>query len=761
MASVYKLIVVAVASVLSARVAGAVDGGVAESLRGLERALGTSIRSVVSPHTGAVTFLSTPKSTIAAPLPGHSPAERARAFLRSNGRALKLPGADETVVAASTPADETGIEHVRLRQTARGLPVRFGEMTVHLSDARIIALHAKTITDADQVDTTPTVSAASATAAAAAVVREQYRHNAPTLSAPELELFNRGLIEGAAGATRLAWLVTARAPMLNAQVWIDAHDGGVLFHLNHIPDAQYRIVYDRNYNLSIPMPGQLVGYEEVPPSSPVDAVDVFNFSADTHSYYLAEHGRDSFDGAGAPMVSTVRFCDSFCPCPCSNAYWNGSQTLFGLPPFTMDDVVAHEWTHGVTQYSAGLIYYQASGALNESFSDIFGETVDLTNSGGYDPVEARWLVSESAILPSGIRNMTSPETIWGDPPRMGSHLFYCGPGDSGGVHSNSGVANHAYALMVDGGTYNGFTVTGIGLSKAAKIQYRSLTQYLTPTSGFSDNYDALLQSCSDLIGVAGISAADCSEVQKALDAVEMYAPWPCTCGNGTLDAGEQCDDGNRVDGDCCSSICYSSSVGDPCSDNDACTQDDACQVDGGDLTCVGTEGKRNDCRGSVAVDSAKLSLKDTVDGSKDQLSFSYSKGLETPKADFGFPTYDTDYTLCLFREIEPTLLRRIEVPGGTLCGSKPCWKAMSKGFKYKDTTASSNGIVAISLKEGETGRTRIALKGKGVNLLPPAIGELNQKVTAQLISTSGVCWDAEFAIPAKKMTDEIYKNTGE
>jgi hypothetical protein len=96
-----------------------------------------------------------------------------------------------------------------------------------------------------------------------------------------------------------------------------------------------------------------------------------------------------------------------------------------------------------------------------------------------------------------------------------------------GVHTNSGVPNHAYALMVDGGTYNGFTITGIGLTKAGKIQYRALTQYLVSGSKFLADYLALQQSCTDLIGTAGISASDCAEVKKALDAVEM-SKTPCT-----------------------------------------------------------------------------------------------------------------------------------------------------------------------------------------------------------------------------------------
>ena len=372
-------------------------------------------------------------------------------------------------------------------------------------------------------------------------------------------------------------MVSAKGPLLNARVWIDAHDGGVLFELNQVADGENRRLYDLSNNPSTPLPGTLVRSEGGAVSGNVDADDVYDYSGDTYNYYWSEHGRDSFDGHGATMSASVHYCDADCGCPCDNAFWNGAQTVFGQPPFTMDDVVAHEWTHAVTQNSADLIYYKASGAMNESFSDIFGEVVDLQNGRGYDPPDARWLVAESAAYPLGIRNMMFPLAAPGhDPDKMSSSSFACAESDSGGVHSNSAIGNHAFALMVDGGTFNGFTISGIGLTKAGKIEYRALVDYLTPTSDYPDDYDSLQQSCADLIGSAGITADDCVEVKKALDAVEMFAAWPCTCGNGVVDFNEQCDDGNLADGDCCSSLCQVDADGTPCSDGDLCTRNDAC-----------------------------------------------------------------------------------------------------------------------------------------------------------------------------------------
>ena len=253
---------------------------------------------------------------------------------------------------------------------------------------------------------------------------------------------------------------------------------------------------------------------------------------DTYEYFWTEHGRDSYDDAGATLKSTVHFCpeDSNQPgiylCPYGNAFWNGTRMVYGDGFASADDVVAHELTHAVTERTAGLYYYMQSGALNESFSDIFGETVDQTNGHGSDEPEDLWLMGEDLLA---FRNMMSPNL--GSPPQpekmSDATYFYCGTGDNGGVHYNSGLPNLAYALMVDGGDFNGFTVTGIGLTKAAAVHYRVLTEYLVSGSDFKDHYDAINQACTDLVGTLGISANDCLEVDKALQAVEMNSPWAC------------------------------------------------------------------------------------------------------------------------------------------------------------------------------------------------------------------------------------------
>ena len=345
-----------------------------------------------------------------------------------------------------------------------------------------------------------------------------------TLSKPRLEIFNRGLLEGRESPTQLAWFIEARKIDVREFIWVDAQRGGVLLHFSQLADAKSRAIHDTNSSSTLP--GTLVRSEGGVATGDLDADAAYDFSGDTYDYFFNQHGRDSYDGAGALLRSTVDYCPAPAQCPYQNAFWNGSQMVYGFGFSRADDVDAHELTHAVTEHSANLFYYMQSGALNESFSDIFGETVDLGNGAGNDTPAVRWQAAEDLPGIGAIRNMMDP-TLFGDPGKMSDPQLVCQtPGlDGGGVHSNSGIPNHAYALMVDGGTYNGQTITGIGLTKAGKIQYRTLTAYLLTGSDFLDNYNALQQACTDLIGTAGISAADCGEVKKALDAVEMANPF--------------------------------------------------------------------------------------------------------------------------------------------------------------------------------------------------------------------------------------------
>ena len=493
----------------------------------MEQAAGSRLTVSRSPATGLVAFLRVaPGRGMRAP-GGSDPEGRAIAFLEKFGAAFGVDPAGLSVAQVRS-RDRAGMDHVRLRQVHAGVPVTGGEIVVHLRGERVVAVNGRALPDLDGLAVEPLVEPAEAVAEAERVLEKHHRVTDARLSEPRLEILNRGLLEERGAPTRLAWFVEATGSGLRQFIWVDARRGNVLLSFNQLAHARFRSVYDAGSTWELP--GILVREEGQPATGDPDTDAAYDYVGDTYDYFLTRHGRDSYDGAGAPLISTVNFCPYYPPafCPYENAFWDGEQMVYGQGFSRADDVTGHELTHAVTDWSARLFYYMQSGALNESFSDIFGEVVDLTNGAGNDDPAVRWQLGED--LPIGaIRNMMNPKA-YGDPGKVSDPELKCQDprSDGGGVHSNSGIPNHAFALMADGGAYNGKSVAGIGLAKAASIQYRVLTEYLVSASGFVDAYHALQQACTDLVGIDGITSADCDQVENALDAVEMGEPWPCT-----------------------------------------------------------------------------------------------------------------------------------------------------------------------------------------------------------------------------------------
>ena len=495
---------------------------VEESLARIVAAVHGRAKVERSRASGLVRFASLPEGIPAgAPSRGATSAEAsARAFLRAYGGAFGLSAEPEVVVRRTIGRDEAGMEHVVFQQLHRDLPITGAELAVHLRGSLVTAVNGRTV-DAEElalVDIRARIPAGQAKATAQAVVFEQHGMVAARLSAPRLEVFNRGLLESKGSRSRLAWFVEASALAVDEHVWVDALTGAVLLHFNQRPDARHRLVYTAGNTETLP--GTLVRSEGQTSSGDAEVDAAYRHAGDTYDYFWSHFERDSIDGSGQSLVLTVHFGSGY-----ENAFWDpyAEQLAFGEGSAQADDVVGHEITHGLTQHTANLYYYSQSGALNEAFSDVFGETIDLSNGTGNDAPAARWLAAEDWLGVGPIRNMMDPGAM-GDPGRVGDALFACGPFDNGGVHTNSGVLNHAYALAVDGGTYNGQAVVGVGLDKAGGVFYRALTTYLTIASDFEDADSALRQSCSDLLGEL---SPDCTEIGKALDAVELAAPVPC------------------------------------------------------------------------------------------------------------------------------------------------------------------------------------------------------------------------------------------
>ncbi len=262
------------------------------------------------------------------------------------------------------------------------------------------------------------------------------------------------------------------------------------------------------------------------------AVDAHYYAGITYDYYKKIHNRDSFDNNGAPIKSTVHYDSQY-----NNAFWDGTQMVYGdgdgqrfRPLSGGIDVVGHEITHAVTEHTAGLIYKNESGAINESISDIFGTLIEFYNNKNPD-----WKIGEDVYTPDqpgdALRYMDDP-TRAGDPDHYSKR--YTGSDDNGGVHTNSSIINKAAYLISEGGTHYNVKVQGIGKDKLGKIFYRALTQYLTPLSDFQQLRNAAIQSAKDLYGS---TATEVKTVADAFTAVGISGK-PAESAIQTLELGK-------------------------------------------------------------------------------------------------------------------------------------------------------------------------------------------------------------------------------
>ena len=185
------------------------------------------------------------------------------------------------------------------------------------------------------------------------------------------------------------------------------------------------------------------------------------------------------------------------------------------------DVVAHELTHGVTDYTSVLLYRNESGALNESFSVMMGTAVEFYyQAAGTGPMRADYLVAEDVVTPGGIRSMENP-AAYGQPDHYSRRVILPLSSDNGGVHINSGIPNQVYYLAIEGGTNrtSGLTVQGVGVGNREQIEktmYRAFTQMMPADATFAVARAVTIQAATDLYGA---SSAATRAVTQAWTAV--------------------------------------------------------------------------------------------------------------------------------------------------------------------------------------------------------------------------------------------------
>jgi Zn-dependent metalloprotease len=277
-------------------------------------------------------------------------------------------------------------------------------------------------------------------------------------------------------------------------------------------EIKQRIVYDAENGNQLP--GNVARQEGEPPVTDDAVNEAYDGSGVTYDMFYEVYGRNSIDNNGLRLDSTVHYQKGY-----DNAFWNGQQMVYGdgdedLPEaqrlfnrFTAAlDVIGHELTHGVTQYEAGLVYWDQSGALNESMSDVFGSLVkQFQRQETAD--QANWIIGEGLFTSNvngvGIRSMKAPGTAYNDPvlgkdPQPGHMDDYVKTiEDNGGVHINSGIPNHAfYVLAVELGGY--------AWEKAGHIWYKTLTEKLAERATFQQAADLTFEAAGELYGAGSL-----------------------------------------------------------------------------------------------------------------------------------------------------------------------------------------------------------------------------------------------------------------
>lgn len=434
---------------------------------------------------------------------------------------------DDSYLQKIAPTRDDAVHHY-YNQTINGKPVFGGILAVHAVDNRIVAATANLVTDQTVKSTSLTEEEAKNKALEQARSDSANHPMELVITEANQYVFNYKVLQFSDDETNypsLAVTVSGKrdVDLFLKRYFVDLNSGKILFTQELLEDLANVNIYNCASGSC-----SLAKSSASQQSSDTEVNNAYDFLTKTLDYYQTSHQRNSYDGSGGPVNANIHFSQGI---TCPNAFWNGRVNV--CTGMATQDVLSHEMTHGVTQTTAGLVYSQQSGALNESFSDIFAYAVTNSWSIGVGSVmgEIRRLDDPTNPRPS------NPAYKRPQPDKLFSQYYYCGTSDNGGVHINSGVLNHAFYLMTAGGSFNGCSITGVGRDKTVPIMYRTLTTYLTASSSIMATYNAVIKACGDLF-----SADACAQVTAAMQSTEMDqtpiscsggSEKPATCANGS------------------------------------------------------------------------------------------------------------------------------------------------------------------------------------------------------------------------------------
>jgi Zn-dependent metalloprotease len=510
---------------------------------------------------------------------GADPVQRAQAFLDQYADLLSLPAARESLLPVRVTSEPSG-EHVFFEQRVGGVPVHAAEIAVHMRNDRVVMTNGAYLTEL------PAPHAGRVTAdQALAIARAHAGGDLRLVGLVKPSYFDRSLFESPRelaahqhrAGPRLAWRLTLRSTE-GAAAWIyfvDADSGDVLTRQPVALDVKDIEIWSANNGFQALFG---CGFETptfwfteagpVPGAAPAPDLEGGSAWLSTHviyDFFLNGFSRRSWDDRDVLVRVILDSLERS-----GNAVYDSGcgQFVFGNNMSTLD-VMAHEFTHGVSHSSANFARSFQPGALNESYSDVFGALVDSANwtiaegvpGGAFrdlsnPPSKSTMLTFDCGPLPPLTGCIVPPPRTVSHPDRMSALIVNATDdrsGDFGAIHVNTGIPNKAAFLIAQGGTHNGVTVTGIGRRKLGQLYYQVLTTLLTSNANFP--VAALITisaATSDAAsGRFGFTSADACVVRNAFAAVELALP-DTDCdgiddtveidddGDGTNDATDNC-----------------------------------------------------------------------------------------------------------------------------------------------------------------------------------------------------------------------------
>lgn len=448
---------------------------------------------------------------------------------------------------------ENDMDHIRYIQIHKSYPIFGGEIIYHLKSDVAESINGEYYR-MNNVETEPKLTRKEA----AAVYRSH-------LSSPELVEKSQDtrliIFPSQDNTFHLSWQLTLiKEDHISMTGIIDALTGEVLFQYSNIHFDEPAIglgVNYHGYNIKLATTWYSDGYyylydeKRIRPFNhytydyrgeyiPGDADNYWDFDGvlvsahalvgQTYDFYYSFFGRQGIDDKNLNTVVYVhndKYKD--------NAFWNGKSLNFCIPGEKNEengaslDIVTHEYTHGVTDYSSGLVYSFESGALSESFSDIMGTTAEFYwYQEGNGLYMADWYIGEDAFpyfSTSSCRNLADPnansqlaDPRYPDPCHLSQKYDVAYEVDNGGVHLNSTIYGHAFYLLANGGRnkVSHILVNGIGIEKAARIFYATFVYYLTKNSDFMDTANALLNAAYSLYGGGSVEYQQTVKTMEAI-----------------------------------------------------------------------------------------------------------------------------------------------------------------------------------------------------------------------------------------------------